>query len=296
MRRAPEQRVVDVDIDLGLFDRDLLPATTALRAGFHRERQVDAANLLVVAEFGFHLGLDPTALALVHHQDLEEVVRIQITVLHVAVLQADLQLVRLGAVDILGAEVLHLVPLGLPVDQRAVEICLHLQALGILGAHAFRIAAALEGIDRPGLLAIVGGDLGQALDARFHAQLGIALIEADDTEVDAEVAAGEVHAPGGLDRLDRADGFEATACFDVLRDEFVDSERVRGGCARAEHERQQQMGTHGWLRFGKDGRPPVGDRWTRRDATPCTSRPHRPEVTRSIYSKPSSNRESIRTL
>ena len=171
---------------------------------------------------------------LVDHKDIEEVIRVEVAVLEIAVLQRDFQFVREGSVDVLGAQILDLVALLPPVDQRPVDVGVDLEVLLVLGADALGITPPLEGVDDPGIPGDIARHLRQPLHAEFAAQPRIAAQQRDVTELHGEIALREIQPPGGFERAHGAQRREAAAGLDVLLHELVDIE-----CLCGRHHQQQ---------------------------------------------------------
>src|SRR5690349_8858359 len=165
--RECEHAVFDRRVRFGVVDRRLRAVAVGLALARHREREEDAVDLLVVAVVGRALVQRAAHVALRDHADLEEVIGIEIDVVDVAVLQRDLELVRVGAVDVLGAKVLDLVAALLRADQRAGDRRIVGERFRVVGRHLLGILAALERRDLPGLLAVPRLHGGEALDARL---------------------------------------------------------------------------------------------------------------------------------
>src|SRR5207342_1365069 len=160
-RREGENAGVDRFVEFRRFDVDL-----ALL-----EREVHAIDFFVFAQVGrLHLLLAAHH-AMVDDADLEELVRVEIDHAAVAVLEGHAQLVRIGAVDVLGAEVFDLFAFLLRIQQRAGDVGGHGEILGVVAAEFLRITAALEWIDGPALRAIPRIHLGQSLQRQLEADL-----------------------------------------------------------------------------------------------------------------------------
>src|SRR5271155_13526 len=121
-RREAEHRAVERRVGIGLVELDFLAVRGALGARNLLEGEVDARHLLVVAVIGDRLHGYAVPDAAVDGADIEEVVRVEVHEGDVAVGPRHAQLLGIGAVDVLGAEIIELVPLGLVVDQGAGEV------------------------------------------------------------------------------------------------------------------------------------------------------------------------------
>ena len=131
---------------------------------FERERIVNAADQLVRAGLAKVLAHGAANETHVLDADFEIGFGIQVIIGDVAVLESDFELVGVVALDGVVAEVFDLVALRLIVDQRAVEIAVLHQCAQLVLAEQLGIFAALEGRDLPADRAVVGVDLGHALD------------------------------------------------------------------------------------------------------------------------------------
>jgi hypothetical protein len=223
-RREHEHRVLDRHVRFDLLDRRLLAIAVGLAFAGDREREIHAVDLFVVAVVldGFHLRAAHRALR--HPADLEPVIRIEVEILDVAVLARHLELVRIGAVDVLGAEVFELAAGRLPVEQRTADRRVVGERARIVGRHLFRILAALERRDLPRLVAVPRLHRRESLQADFGAaRLGRLAIR---HEGQLELAA-EHELAARLQRLDRLQFRGAAACFQVLRDQLIHADRLR---------------------------------------------------------------------
>src|SRR5579871_3803290 len=183
-RREPEYVAVGHGVDLRFVDLDLLLVARALLARDLREGEVHAVDLLVVAEVGDGLARHPVLDAAVDGADLEEVIGIEVDVADVAVRPRHADLVRIGPVDVLGAEILELVALGLVVDEVAGEIGGILgELLGVVRGHLLGVLAALEGVDLPALRAVPGLHQREALERPLEADRARSLHQGDVAEL-----------------------------------------------------------------------------------------------------------------
>src|SRR5262249_39432643 len=110
--RLGEQAVVELDVQFGFLDRDLLLVGAPLGVGFIRVREIPSADFLVIAERSFELALFSADESPGIDLDRHEVVGVHVVVENVAVLQRHSQFVSIGAFDRLSAEVFDLVSLG----------------------------------------------------------------------------------------------------------------------------------------------------------------------------------------
>src|SRR5439155_7280996 len=120
--REPEQPALGRNVRFRLLDLHADALARAFRSRLHRERDVDPGHLLVVTVVDDGLVGHPVLDAPVDGADLEEVIGVEVDVGHIAVRTRDAQLVRLGAVDVLGAQVIERVALGLVVDEHPGEV------------------------------------------------------------------------------------------------------------------------------------------------------------------------------
>src|ERR1051325_11645351 len=91
--RKVKNRVIDRHIWFSLFDNDFLLVRIALAPGFDGKWNEYARYFFVIADIGFnfHLGslLDPLG----YDADLEEIIRIQVNKIYIAVLAHDFQFI-----------------------------------------------------------------------------------------------------------------------------------------------------------------------------------------------------------
>src|SRR5262245_20775434 len=104
-----EEGVVRRRVYFDLLDRELLVLGSPFRPRFGGKGDIDAGDLLIVAQIGLDVLLRPTNHAPGRRPDLEEVLGIEVVVLQIPVLEHNLELVRLRSVHVLGAELFHLV-------------------------------------------------------------------------------------------------------------------------------------------------------------------------------------------
>jgi hypothetical protein len=226
---------VERDVDLGALDQEPLAAPAAGAAGLDREREPHAVDLLVAAEVGLGDVLGAADLAHRGDPDLEVGVGIEEHVLDVAVAAGHAQLDRRRAVGVFVAEVLDLVALVAPADQRAVDVGQLRERVGLVVGRLLGLAAAAEWIDRPAVVAVVAGDLGQALDRGLAAHLAGPPEDLGPRRLDHAAPAAEHHASGEPQRLDLAQlGFTA-AGGEVLRQDLLERRRTTGMCERHDH-------------------------------------------------------------
>ena len=161
---------------------------------------------------------------------------------------------RLGAVDVLGAEVLELVALLLPIDERPFK-------LGVLGQErhfvlggALRFAAPFERLKVPGVGAVERVDGGEPLQRELGADAAAALIERADLRVEAEALAAEVDGAGQPQRADGAQLVGAALGGDGARHHLVEAERVRGAGGYEDGGGDDERGGEG----DAHGQPPDG--------------------------------------
>ena len=143
------------------------------------------ANFLVVAERGLGLPLGPADDALELDLDGDEVVGVHVVELDVAVLQGQLELPGVGALDRLAADELERAALFLVVDELAVEDRVLDDALELVFAERFGIFLALPRLDLPARLAVVGGHAGHALEGELLAHEVGALVLLEDLRLEA---------------------------------------------------------------------------------------------------------------
>jgi len=93
-----------------------------LYSALNRERKDDSTDFFVVADRRFDHLLGSTHRAFSFFLDLKVRIRIEIHDLHVAILEADLQLERVGSLELLFAEKFNLMPFALIVDQRPIDV------------------------------------------------------------------------------------------------------------------------------------------------------------------------------
>jgi hypothetical protein len=146
--------------------------------------------------------------ALANLADQQEMLGIQEVVHHIAVLQADPQLVRGRAIDVLGAQVLDLVAFFLPPEQRPVQVGVLAQPFDLVGGGAPGLTSALERVQAPALLGAAGVDRGKSLERDFiadrrNACARIALLDLTPGRFDRAVATAERRLAGQAQRLDR---------------------------------------------------------------------------------------------
>ena len=228
--RIAERLGADVDVDLGAVDGDARVLRRALGPRLDGERDPDAGDALVGAVVALRHALGAAHLGLLHRADDEEGVGVEIDPVDVAALPRHAQLVRLGAVDVLGAEVVDLVALLLPVEERPLELGVLAHERDLVVGGALRFAAPFERLEVPRLGAVERVDGGQPLQRELGADAAVALIERADLRVEAEALAADVHGAGQPQGADGAQLVGAALGGDGARHHLVDAERVRGGC------------------------------------------------------------------
>src|SRR3984893_2201529 len=239
-----EHDIVGGDVRFSFVELHLLAIGGALGAGFLGKRKVDPIHFLVIAVVDDRLVGHAVLDAPVDRADLEEVIRIEIDVGNVAVRPRHAQLVRLGAVDVLGTKIVECVAPGFVVHQGAGEVRRILaHPLGVVGGQFFRILAALERIDLPRLCTVIRLHQGQALQRGLVAHRLWALQQGDVPELDR--AAVDQYLAGEAQRVDRVQLVDATAGFDVLGGELLGGIAERDGCC--EQRQHGCDGMHGVL-------------------------------------------------
>src|SRR5580693_6293745 len=230
-RREPEYVAVGHGVDLRFVNLDLLLVARALLARDLREGEVHAVDLLVVAEVGDGLPRHTVLDAAVDGADLEEVIGVEVDVADVAVRPRDADLVRIGAVDVLGAEILELVALGLVVDEGAGEVGGILgELLGVVGGHLLGVLAALEGVDLPALRTVVGLHQREALERPLEADRARTLHQSDVAELQG--VAVDQHLAGEAQRLDGVEPFGSALGRYVLGGELIGGVGVSLECCK----------------------------------------------------------------
>src|SRR5579862_1599011 len=228
-RGEVEGAIVDSDVGLGLLDLGLLVVGRALRPGILRERQIDASYFLIVAEVGNRLVRHAVLDSPVDRAHVEELIRIEVYEGDIAIRPRDAQLQSRRAVEILGAEIVELVALGLIVDQRTGEVSgILAHTLGIVRREPFRILAALERVDLPGLLAVVSLHLGEALDRYLVADRAGWMHLGHAGELEGVVVDEDLSLES--QRPDRPYLLEAAFRLGVLRGELGGGESECGRC------------------------------------------------------------------
>ena len=146
-------------------DRPLALVRLALLPAFDRHREIDAGDLLIIAELGLG-GLlraaDPPRLV---DLDLEIGVGVEPIDELVAVLLRDLELVGERSVEIVAAEILNLAAVGPRGEQRTFDQRRVGQLPRVVGGHFLGVLAALERIDLPRAVPVIGLDDVEALNA-----------------------------------------------------------------------------------------------------------------------------------
>ena len=174
-------------------------------------------HLLVIAVE--HLGVLHCAadVGLSFNLQFQEGVGVEVINAHIAVFQAELHLVAVGAFHRIVAHQFRRVPFLFVIDQRAVNVRIFLQTLQIVSGEEFGVAPSLKGIHLPTRLAVVGLDLREALDDRLFADFVRALIFLQ--EAGAEPSGHEFS--GGADGIHRLEFLHAPVRLDVFGDHFV---------------------------------------------------------------------------
>ena len=158
------------------------------RARLDREREEDAGDRPVAPEVGLLELLGPADEPLAGLPDRQEEVGVEVEGHDVAVLERDAELVGRRAVHVLGPEVLDGVPLLPPPDERPLEVGFLGAGARLVGRGPVGIAAALEGLDAPGVLPVPGVHGGQPLQRDLVAEKPGALDRPGKGHVDREVA------------------------------------------------------------------------------------------------------------
>ena len=83
-----------------------------------------------------------------------------------------------------------------PVDERALDVRLLSQQLGVVGRGFLRVALALERLQAPSLAAVVGVHGGQALEGDLGPDLSRPLLEDCPARLDLCVAEAKDRLPG----------------------------------------------------------------------------------------------------
>src|SRR6266853_3816578 len=228
-----ETRIVDGDVGLDPVVGDLAALRAALRAGFDRERQVPAVDLLVVAQNDgvVHFGAANHARDIDLNRDAS--VGIEVIDVGVGVSDRDLEFVDVGAVHLIHADELDFVALPLIVDERAVEVGVLEDRVQLFLAHCLGILLALPGLDLPAGPAVVGLDSGHALERELLTHRVGALVLLDDGRLES-AATRELPAAaqGGHGRH----AGQAARGLQVLGDKTVDG---LGGERRGERRRRE---------------------------------------------------------
>ncbi|TLY79159.1 MAG: hypothetical protein E6K49_04265 [Gammaproteobacteria bacterium] len=110
---------------------------------------------------------------------------------------------------------------GAVINERRVEIRAENEGLDLIGRQPLRILTTLEGVDLPGLLAVVRLHVGEPLKGRLHASPPGARLQVDQVKLDDLVTEGDQQPTFAAQALDRLEPLRAPAGFDVPGDELV---------------------------------------------------------------------------
>src|SRR5207244_1707111 len=116
--------------------------------------------------------------------------------------ERDLELVDVGAFDLVGTDQLDLIALLLVVEERVVELRLLDDALHLVLAERLGVLLALPRLDLPACLAVPGVDAGHAAENELFADQARALVLVDHPRLEAPSADEPAGAAQALDRLD----------------------------------------------------------------------------------------------
>src|ERR1700738_3315795 len=173
--------------------------------------------------------------ALAQESNFQEMIGVQIYVLRVSAGSGQLDLMGQCAVDVFRAEVVELVALLLPVDQRSIEIRHGLdEALDIARGQPLRILATLKRIDLPTGRAVKCLDLRQSLNRRLRSYRRgtthrLYVQELVLTVLDEQFALN-------LQRLHGRQGRCTAAGFDILGYQLLESRRRYHGGDQPPHQ------------------------------------------------------------
>ena len=226
-RGERERRVVDRDVDFRLVEDDRLAARPSGRSCLVREREEHAVHALVIAEVGLELRLGAADGVLVADPDDQEVVRVEEDRQRVAVLLRHADLVGVGAVDVLGAQVGERRFLRRRIDERAVEIGVVDESLVVVAGGALRVLAPSERGHLPAFAAVPGLDAREPLRRVLEPRLARALHHLRVGHL--EPASAEDQLAGQAERLHGAELVEAAARLHVLLHQLLDRQRGRPG-------------------------------------------------------------------
>src|SRR5678815_4639107 len=152
--RFLEAHVVERHVGFDFLPVDLPLFLLCLRTGFDGEWNEIAIYRLVVAEYGFELlfGAANGALVVDLYRDVR--VGVEIVGARVTVLQSDVELVDISALDLIHPPECDLVALPCVVHDRLIEVCIDEDVAHLVLTQRLGIFLSLEWIDLPSSFAV----------------------------------------------------------------------------------------------------------------------------------------------